>query len=218
MEHVDVLANATTLWNYLRINQELFPADLILILGGHDPGVGPHAASLFKKHLSQLIVVSGGSAHVPPSVDGKAATTEADAIASYLEKDGIPSHSVILERRAANTSENFWFTADLLESKKIHINSCILVTKPYQERRALATGMKRWPNVDLAVSGAPMGLDTYLQGSIPEKKIINMLVGEVHRIEKYSAEGFLFPQEVPQNVREACEALLRAGYSERSLE
>jgi uncharacterized SAM-binding protein YcdF (DUF218 family) len=135
-----------------------------------------------------------------------------------LEKDGVPKQSVILERRAANTSENFWFTADLLASKDIHINSCILVTKPYQERRALATGMKRWPNVDLAVSGAPMGLESYLRGQIPEKKILNMLVGEVHRIEKYSTEGFLFPQEVPQNVRDACDALLRAGYSERSLE
>ena len=209
--------DARILWEFLRIKQDLVVADIILVLGGHDPSVGPHAASLFHRNLAPLIVVSGGSTHVPPSSDGGVASTEEDAIASYLEAEGVPSAAVILETRAANTSENFWFTADLLKSANISFASAILVTKPYQERRALATGNRRWPAIKLEVSGPEIEFDEYVRGPIPESRIFSMMAGEVQRIAKYSSEGFLDPQEIPENVRSACDRLIEAGYSARAI-
>lgn len=122
-----------------------------------------------------------------------------------------------METRATNTSENFWFTADLLKTANISFASSILVTKPYQERRALATGKRRWPDVQLEVSGPEIDFDEYLRGPIPESRIFSMMVGEVQRIAKYSAEGFLDPQDIPEKVRNACDRLLQAGCSERAI-
>ncbi len=211
------IEDARILWDFLRIKQELSAADIILVLGGHDPSVGPHAASLFRRELSPLIVVSGGPTHVPPSSDGRVASTEAEAIASYLADEGVPTSAVLLEKRATNTSENFWFTADLLKDANISLASAILVTKPYQERRALATGKRRWPDVQLEVSGPEVEFDEYLHGPIPESRVFSMMAGEVQRIAKYSAEGFLDPQDIPEKVRDACDRLLQAGYSARAI-
>ena len=211
------LNDAKILWTYLRIGRKPKPAELILVLGGHDPSVGPHAADLYHRKLASLIVVSGGTLHIPPAADNTNAKTEADAIASYLYDAEVPVSAVLLERRAANTSENFWFTADLLEKIGISFSSCILVTKPYTERRTLATGQKRWPGVDLQVSSHLISFDDYIAGDIPTKKIISMMVGEVHRIESYSNQGFLLQQNIPFEVIEACSRLEKEGYTDRIL-
>src|ERR1017187_9563597 len=100
-----IIHKAKIIWDFLRVTEDLHPADLILILGGHDPSVGPHAASLFEHRLAPLIVASGGTTHVPPTVGGGSAETEADAIASYLEHAGIPTQSILLERSEEHTSE-----------------------------------------------------------------------------------------------------------------
>lgn len=218
MNHsLESIAKAKVLWKYLRISGDVVPADVILIFGGHDPSVGPHSATLFKQGLAPLIVVSGGTMHVPPKNDGSPARTEAEAIASYLLDDGVPQDVIILEPKASNTSENFWFTADLLTDRGIRFNSCILVTKPYAERRTLATGLMRWPHIKLQISGPEITFDQYLKGGIPVRRIFSMMVGEVHRIESYSKKRFMRPERVPEDVLEACGYLERAGYNDRAL-
>lgn len=211
------LADAAILWKYLRIGEDPKPADVILVFGGHDPSVGPHAAALYHRKLAPVIVVSGGALHVPPSADNSIVETEAEAIASYLLEEDVPISAVILEPRATNTSENFWFTAELLKNTGIPFHRCILVTKPYTERRTLATGHKRWPDVQLQVSGPLVTFENYLAGDIPIRKIISMMVGEVHRIEGYSNQGFLLPQVIPPAVIAACSRLQEEGYTDRAL-
>lgn len=211
------LADGSTLWEYLRLGQALAPADVILVMGGHDPSVGVHAARLFARGLAPVVVVSGGDLHVPPSVTGERSATEADAIASYLFAALVPESAVILERKARNTGENFSFSSELLKYRRIPCRSCIAVTKPYSERRVFATGRAQWPDVALAVSGLDIGFADYLRSGIPAGKVLSMLVGEVQRLERYADRGFLLRQEIPDSVSRAADNLAASGYTERAL-
>jgi uncharacterized SAM-binding protein YcdF (DUF218 family) len=210
------LANAKILWEYLRIEQALRPADLLLVCGGDDPSVGPRAAELFHLGLAPSIIVSGGSTHVPPREDGAQADTEAEAIASYLTNRQVPEHRVVLEKRATNTSENFWFAAELLQSVGVSVKSCIVVTRPCAERRALATGRRRWPTVDLQITGARADFESYVVRAAMPAKVAIMMVGEVNRLNEYSRLGFLERQNVPQAVEQALAELSSAGFFEET--
>jgi uncharacterized SAM-binding protein YcdF (DUF218 family) len=46
-------------------------------------------------------------------------------------------------------------TRDLLLSRKLAINTIILVQKPYMERRAYATVCKQWQEVDVVAVASP---------------------------------------------------------------
>jgi uncharacterized SAM-binding protein YcdF (DUF218 family) len=95
---------AEELWNYLRLGQEVRPAECILVFGGHDLGVARRALELYEGGIASLLLVSGGAANVP---QGSAFETEAEAIADVLYTNGVPRERVLVERIASNTSENF---------------------------------------------------------------------------------------------------------------
>ena len=46
---------------------------------------------------------------------------------------------------------------------------------------------------------------------------INIMVGDLQRIDVYGQNGFQIPQEIPEEVREAYRALVRAGYDKQLL-
>src|SRR5260370_40614126 len=55
------MAIAAKLWDYLRLDQEVRPAECILVFGGHDLGVARRAGELYRASVSQIIRLSGGS-------------------------------------------------------------------------------------------------------------------------------------------------------------
>jgi len=59
--------------------------------------------------VAPLVIVSGGSRAVP---DGSEFAAEADAIPDVLLRREVPENVLVLERLAANTSENFWLSAE----------------------------------------------------------------------------------------------------------
>src|SRR5258706_9400524 len=112
----DDVVLARTIWNYLRVPSLLRPCDVILVFGGHDPGVAATAHRLFRAQLAPIVVVSGSDAHLPEVAAGYA--TEAEYLASLLTGLGIPKSAILVERLASNTSENFWFSYELLRDAK----------------------------------------------------------------------------------------------------
>ena len=205
------------LWDYLRLGQQLRKADCILVLGGHDPNVAYHAADLFAEKWAPFVIVSGGSLHPPLHDNATVAATEADALGALLLERDVPSEAIILETRARNTSENFWLTEELIRRLGLKFSSFILVSKPYQERRTYATGLKRWPDRVLVVSSQRVTYDEYLQNGIPPTRILSMMVGEVQRIRQYADEGYLVAQHIPDLVWQAQSRLVEIGYIARSI-
>ena len=191
------------------------PAECLLVFGGHDIGVAARAADLYKDGTASLIVVSGGSRAVP---DGSDAPTEADAIADVLLSRGVPKEVIALERLASNTSENFWLSAELLRDLGVDPATFLAVTKPYAERRTLATARRRWPGKEVAVTSEQISFDGYLDGPIPSARVLSHLAGEALRLEAYAAAGLIDPGEpVPASVLDAAHALQAAGFNSRSI-
>jgi hypothetical protein len=209
------LRNARLLWDYLRLGMPVRPADCLLVFGGHDIGVAPRAAELYRLGTAPLIVVSGGSRAVP---DGSDFPTEADAIADVIRTCGVPKEAIAIERLAFNTSENFWLSAELLRDLGLAPESFLGVTKPYAERRTIATARRRWPHKYFAATSQEIGFDRYLSGDIPADRILSHLAGEALRLEAYAATGLIDPGEpVPEDVLDAARALQASGFSRRAI-
>lgn len=215
MPAVTDMCRARRLWDYLRLDIPVVSAECLLVFGGHDLGVAERAAELYMDGIVPFIVVSGGSRAVP---DGSEFGTEADAIVDVLLRRDVPKDIIAVERLAANTSENFWLTAELLRDREIDPQTFLAVQKPYTERRTMATARRRWPGKQVSVTSQQIGFDAYCAGTIPVDRILSMLAGEVLRLEAYTDAGLIALDEpVPPELLKAARALQAAGYSSRAV-
>ncbi|HEV8558655.1 MAG TPA: YdcF family protein [Actinophytocola sp.] len=209
------LTIAEDLWNYLRLGQEVQPAECLLVFGGHDLGVARRAVELYRDGVAPLVLVSGGSANVPT---GSRFTTEADAIVDIITSSGVPESSVLTERLASNTSENFWLSAELLRDRGLAFHRFLIVQKPYGERRTIATARRRWPSREVRVTSQVMTFAEYLSGDIPVKRILSMLAGEVLRLQRYADSGLIkIDEPVPSELLTGARQLQEAGFNARSM-
>jgi DUF218 domain len=209
------LRSARLLWDYLRLGVPARPAECLLVLGSHDIGVATRAAELYAQGTAPLIVVSGGSRAVP---DGSDFPTEADAIAHVLLEQGVPKEAIALERLASNTSENFWLAAELLRDIGLDPDTFLAVTKPYAERRTIATARRRWPHKTVAVTSQQVTFDEYRAGEIPADRILSHLAGEALRLEAYAATGLIDPGEpVPERILSTARVMQAAGFNSRAI-
>jgi uncharacterized SAM-binding protein YcdF (DUF218 family) len=67
----------------------------------------------------------------------------------------VPDSAVLVEPEARNTGENIDFTRRLLADHDVKVASVLLVSRPYQQRRAYATATMRWPEVEVTGAGSP---------------------------------------------------------------
>lgn len=205
---------ARLVWNYHRLGHTLEPADLIFVLGSHDLRVAGHAADLFPRGLAPRVVLSGGLGRLTHE---KWTRSEAEMFAEVLHARGVPDSACLLETRSTNTGENIQFTRQLLARRGLKVQSIIAVQKPYMERRAFATIRQQWPEVAVRVSSPPLEFADYGSADIPIEEVIHIMVGDLQRILEYPRLGFMIPQEVPDDVRHACESLIAAGYTRHLL-
>ena len=201
---------ARVLWNYMLLGHELEPADVILALGSNDVRVGEHAARLFLRGLAPLLVCSG---HVGRLTAGRFEKSEAETFADAAVRLGVPRSAILLEARSTNTGENIDLSRALLAARGVTPSRVILVQKPYMERRAWATFKRRWPEPDLRVTSPPIPYDVYPTPDIPRDLVIDILVGDVQRMQVYAERGFQVSQPMPEDVRAAWEELVARGYT-----
>jgi uncharacterized SAM-binding protein YcdF (DUF218 family) len=208
---VDVLAER--IWRYHHMNHELAPADAILVLCSHDTAVAERAADVFLEGWAPLLIFSGGLGAITRQMWSE---PEADQFAAIAIAKGVPEDSILIENRSTNTGENVRFTKQLLEERGIDPGSFILVQKPYMERRGFATFRKLWPGKPVIVTSTPVSYEEYLSNysssALSREDVISIMVGDLQRVKEYPARGFQIPQEIPDDVWEAFEALVAAGY------
>lgn len=217
----EVAKLAKVIWDYLRMNKSFRKADMILVLGGHDLRVPAYAAELYTKGTAPIVVVSGGHAHHDDLLRTGWPETEAEKFAVVLEANGVPHDVILLENEAENTGDNFVLSKKLLDERHIAFRSVIVVTKPYMERRAYATGMKRWPDKEIAVTSPQISFEDYFGGYVNQQttpeNILNIMVGDLQRIDVYGRNGFQIPQEIPDEVWMAFNRLKKLGFTKHVL-
>lgn len=206
--------HALTIWNYHRLGHDIQPADAILVLCSHDMRVAGWGARLFLDGLAPWLVYSGGLGVITRHMWTE---PEAERFARVAREMGVPADRILIEPRSTNTGENVRFTRALLTERGLRPRSVIVVQKPYMERRSYATFRKVWPEMPVRVTSADVAFDDYLAGcgeeGLTPADIVSIMVGDLQRIREYPARGFQIPQDIPDQVWAAYEALVAAGYN-----
>jgi len=212
---------ARIIWDYMKLTQPIIDADLLFILGSHDLRVPEYAATLYRKGRAPRLIVSGGMAHHDDLLKTGWEKTEAELFRDVMIEHGVPDDRIFIETKARNTGENFSLSKSVLDKNAITFDRVLVVTKPYMERRAFATGKKQWPDKELIVTSPPIAFDDYLShnvnGDTTPEGVINIMMGDLQRIEMYGKNGFQIPQEIPEYVRDAWRQLKRLGYTQHLL-
>lgn len=206
-------ALAEKIWHYHRMNHQLSRADAILVLCSHDRIVAERGAQLFLAGWAPLLIFSGGLGAITRSMWS---VPEAEQFAQIAVAMGVPAGKILRENRSTNTGENILFTRQLLAARGIEPEKFILVQKPYMERRSYATFRKLWPEKELLVTSPQVSFAEYLESyshrELSEKDVISIMVGDLQRIKLYPEKGYQIYQEIPDDIWEAYEELVRAGY------
>jgi uncharacterized SAM-binding protein YcdF (DUF218 family) len=205
MEEVDKYAKI--IWDYMLMHQKLEKADVIFILGSNDLRVADRAVEIFKEGWGPFIVCSGGN--------GKASSfnrPEAEMFAERASALGVPDNKIILEPNSTNTGENVLFTKKLLQDKGFIPKKIIAIQKPHMERRTFATIKKQWSEVEVVVTSPQISYEEYSPNLDFKNRFINTMVGDLLRIEEYPKLGFQIPQEIPEDVWQAGQELIKLGY------
>lgn len=115
---------------YLSPQDKLAKTDAIVVISGGETDLRvKEGVKLFQEEWAPLIIMSGAARD--------AGESNAEAMKRLAVKLGVPIDKVLVEKEARNTIDNARFTHDLLASN--HVQSIILVTSPYHQRRASLT-------------------------------------------------------------------------------
>ncbi|MFF8556782.1 YdcF family protein [Streptomyces sp. NPDC015501] len=205
-------ADARMLWDHHLMHQTPRPCSVIVGLGSHDLGVADATAGLYLRGLAPVIVFTGSTS---PTTRERMPRGEAVHYRDRAVELGVPESAVLIEPRARNTGENIRFSRAVLDSAGVKVDSVLLVSKPYEERRAYATARKLWPEVDIVSASNPMTFEEYVASIGDDRMVIDMLVGTMQRLLTYPAQGFMIEQPVPDRVSAAYERLVGDGFTRR---
>ena len=208
-----IRALAQTLWDYHHLDDQLAPADAILVLCSHDKAVAKRGAELFLQGWAPMLVFAGGLGAITRHLWRE---PEADQFAAIAVDMGVPRDRILVENRSTNTGENVLFTKRLLAERGLDPHTFIVVQKPYMERRSYATFRKVWPEKDLLVTSPQVSMDEYLSkyshDALTPDDVVGIMVGDLQRLRCYPAKGFQIHQDIPDDVWRAYQELVNAGY------
>ncbi|WP_226669737.1 YdcF family protein [Metabacillus litoralis] len=210
----DFNADAKLLWDYHHLNNKLSKKDCIIAFGSHDTNVAERAAELYNQGYAKFVIFTGGFGRITKN---KWEKTEAEMFSDIAIARGVPSDKIYIETESTNTGQNIDFTKKLIEKEKLTFSDYIVVDKPFKERRIYATLKKQWPTLHFIVTSPQNSYEsycTYYNESVEFdlSDFINIMVGDLQRIDLYGKNGFQIPQDIPENIMEAYMRLVSNGF------
>jgi uncharacterized SAM-binding protein YcdF (DUF218 family) len=206
------LEDALLVWKYHQMGHELKSVDAAIGLGSHDLGVADYAAELYQRKYFPVLVFSGGNS---PTTKARFPRGEAVHYKEHAISLGVPATAILVDSDSANTGQNITLSRQVLTREGIQPDSIMLISKPYMERRAYATCRKLWPDVQVVCASEPLKFEDYISNIGDAKLVLDMLVGDLQRLLEYPKQGFAIEQEVPEEVLNAFQRLIDAGYTSR---
>ncbi len=210
---------AQIIWDYMRYEQPLEKADVIIGLGSTDVRTADWCAKLYHDGYAPRILFSGARGRITRDVFTE---NEADVYEQRALELHVPAAAILKDTKAVNTGENIQNSAAILAGIGVTPQRIILVTKPYMLRRAYATFAKQWPTTskpEIICSGVDVDFNEYCSASeSTSEHVMSVMVGDLQRIREYPKLGFQTEQDIPQEVWAAYEELVRRGYTKHLLE
>ncbi|MFG2546995.1 YdcF family protein [Streptomyces sp. NPDC048594] len=204
--------DARFLWDFQQMRHVVRPCSVAIGLGSHDLGVADVTATLYRDGMAPVVVFTGATSR---TTHERMPRGEAEHYRERARELGVPADAILVEPKARNTGENIKFSRALLAQEGIAVSSVLLVSKPYEERRAYATARKLWPDVDWICASAPVSFSEYVAAIGDERLVIDMLVGAQQRLMIYPDQGFMVRQEIPTDIETAYRRLVGDGFTSR---
>ncbi len=200
------------IWDYMRVDMELRPADCIVGFGCINDTIPLRCARLYRDGYAPKVLFTGGLGR---NTLGRWSQTEAERFAAIAVEHGVPETAILLENRSTNSAENILFTRETLERAGLAQGQIICVHKPFMTRRLYAAMGVYWPEANAIFTSPQITLEEHIQNSmdqgLTEQAAIDIIVGDFQRMEVYARKGYQIPQEIPPRAWEAFHSLIRQG-------
>ncbi len=216
MPSAATLQQAQVIWDYMRLGQEIVPAEIIVAFGSHDLRTAERAAELYLAGYGHLVVCTGGLGRITSQRSRRLdfAESEAKTYAAIIRQQGVPESKILLEEQALNTGGNITYTRGLLKERKLDKKAILFVHKPYMERRTKATVDKQWSEAHYQITSPQLSLSEFCNDDYPVDYVVGVMVGDFQRLTLFAEKGYLVAQEIPRPVQEAYKSLVADGYDQ----
>ena len=150
--------------NFIFVQNDPEPADVILIPGGRDSELPEYAAQLWRKGLAPVVVPSGrysiktgAFAGVRSHAEryGRDFMTEAEFYTKVLIICGVPANVILAEDQAAFTQQNAVFSRKILAENGIRPQKAIICCKAFHARRCLMYYQLYFPDTQFLIAPVP---------------------------------------------------------------
>lgn len=204
----------TVIWKWMRLGMEVEKADCIIGFGCINDDIAMRCAQLYKDGYAPRVLFSGGLGR---NTKSRWSTSEAQRYRDIAVKMGVPEDVILIESRSTNTGENILFSREILEVEGLADKRLLCVHKPFMERRVWAAMKNYWPEADFTMTSPQLSMEEYIERTMAqgmtEKAVIDVIVGDVQRMEIYADKGFQIPQPLPEDVRAAFDKMVELGYT-----
>ncbi len=203
----EVINKSKQLWHYLSSFKQIEQSDAIVVCCSYDLRVCDHACELIKSGASDTLVLSGNTGNWTKYIWSR---PEAEIFKERALRNGLNEERIILESQATNFGENISLSKELLPTAK----SVTFVSKPNALLRVKLTAERQWPEVQSFVSCPNVVFPNEVSNVVGILGVINEMVGDIERIQKYPDLGFQAPHELPNSILEAWSYLIDQGFTE----
>ena len=201
------IQHARTLWDYQSSFANVSKSDAIVVCCSYDLRVCDFACNLYKSGLAKQVVFSGNTGNWTRHIWTE---PEARVFCKRALVNGIDPSAILLEQKATNFGENIRFARELLPEAK----SITLVSKPNSLLRVKLTADIHWPEPKITVAAPDIVFPEGVSNVVGMLGLINEMVGDIQRIQKYPSSGYQAPHQYPSAVHEAWKSLIAAGFTE----
>ena len=206
--------NLKIIWDWMRLGQEVEKADCIVGFGCINDDIAIRCAQLYKDGYAPVVLFSGGLGR---NTKSRWSSSEAERYRDIAVELGVPENVILIENRSSNTGENITFSREILKAHGLADKKHLCVHKPFMERRVWAAMKAYWPEADFTMTSPLLDMEEYIERTMAqdmtEKAVIDVIVGDVQRMEIYAEKGFQIPQPLPDEVRAAFENMVALGYT-----
>ena len=180
----------TRITEFIFVNQEPEPADIIFVPGNGYPQMAERAAKLWREKMAPRILPSGRYSvtlgHFAGVMEKEAQyggeyETEWEFLSHVLQQNGVPQDCILRENQAMFTYENAIYSRKVTDCAGLEIKKAILCCKSHHARRCLMYFQRLYPQTEFLV--CPSDIENITRENWYEtEKGITEVMGEADRI------------------------------------
>lgn len=180
----------TRITEFIFVNQEPEPADIIFVPGNGYPQMAERAAKLWREKMAPRILPSGRYSvtlgHFAGVMEKEAQyggeyETEWEFLSHVLQQNGVPQDCILQEDQATFTYENAIYSRKVTDRAGLEIKKAILCCKSHHARRCLMYFQRLYPQTEFLV--CPSDTENITRENWYEtEKGITEVMGEADRI------------------------------------